>query len=139
MDPVEAPSGEGSQGAIRAACYVRMSTEHQNYSIEHQHAALSAYAEERGYRIVRTYADEGISGLRLEGRDALKQLLADVLSGQADFSTILTYDVSRWGRFQDPDQSAHYEFICREAGVRIEYTAEPFDNDGSLAPRSSST
>ncbi|MDZ4370808.1 MAG: recombinase family protein, partial [Phenylobacterium sp.] len=42
------------------------------------------------------------------------------------------FDVSRWGRFQDPDEAAHYEFVCREAGVRIAYTAEPFADDGSL-------
>jgi len=116
----------------RAAQYVRMSTEHQNYSIEHQMAALAEYARARDVEIVRTYSDSGISGLGLKRRKGLQQLLADVLGGNADFSLILTYDVSRWGRFQDPDQSAHYEFICKEAGVGIEYCAEPFDNDGSL-------
>ncbi|MDP3176115.1 MAG: recombinase family protein, partial [Phenylobacterium sp.] len=43
------------------------------------------------------------------------------------------YDVSRWGRFQNPDQSAHYEFLCAEAGVQVEYCAEMFLNDGSLS------
>ena len=116
----------------RAAQYLRMSTEHQNYSIHHQGVAIAAYAGLHGIEIVRTYTDEGISGLLLHNRPGLKRLLADVLSGQADFDLILTYDVSRWGRFQDPDQSAHYEFLCREAGVRIEYCAEPFCNDGSV-------
>jgi hypothetical protein len=45
---------------------------------------------------------------------------------------ILVYDVSRWGRFQDSDESAYYEFICKEAGLRVEYCAEQFVNDGSL-------
>ncbi len=45
---------------------------------------------------------------------------------------MLVYDVSRWGRFQDPDRSAHYEFLCRQAGVDIDYTAEQFNNYGSL-------
>lgn len=117
---------------VRAAQYVRMSTEHQNYSIEYQSVANAAYALERGMQIVRTYTDAGISGVRLEKRDALKQLLGDVLGGRADFSVVLVYDVSRWGRFQDPDESAHYEFICRTAGVPIEYCAEPFASDGSI-------
>jgi DNA invertase Pin-like site-specific DNA recombinase len=117
----------------RAAQYVRMSKDRQKYSIEHQAVANAAYALEHRLEIVRTYADPGISGLRLHKREGLKQLLADVLSGAADFSVLLVYDVSRWGRFQDPDESAHYEFICKAAGVRIEYCAEPFDNDGSLA------
>jgi DNA invertase Pin-like site-specific DNA recombinase len=117
---------------IRAAQYVRMSTEHQRYSIEFQMRTNETYAEGRGYQIVRTYADAGVSGLHLRKRQALQQLLADVLGGTADFSVVLVYDVSRWGRFQDPDESAHYEFVCREAGVRVEYCAEPFENDGSL-------
>lgn len=116
----------------RAAQYVRMSTEHQNYSVEYQTAANTAYGTERGCQIVRTYADEGISGLTLDRRPGLKALLADILSGHADFEVVLTYDVSRWGRFQDLDEAAHYEFICRTAGVAIEYTAEPFTNDGSM-------
>ena len=34
----------------------------------------------------------------------LKQLIADVESGTADFDVILVYDVSRWGRFLDIDE-----------------------------------
>jgi DNA invertase Pin-like site-specific DNA recombinase len=81
--------------------------------------------------IVRTYADEGKSGLSLEGRDALKSLLADVAGGRADYEAILVYDVSRWGRFQDADESAAYEYQCRRAGIRVVYCAEQFENDGS--------
>lgn len=118
---------------VRAAQYVRMSTEHQKYSTENQADIIAQYAARRGFEIVRTYADEGKSGLKLEGRDALKQLIADVTQGRADFSVILVYDVSRWGRFQDADQSAYYEFICKEAGVTVQYCAEQFENDGSLS------
>jgi hypothetical protein len=41
--------------------------------------------------------------------------------------------VSRWGRFQDTDESAHYEFLCKSAGVPVHYCAESFVNDGSLS------
>jgi DNA invertase Pin-like site-specific DNA recombinase len=116
----------------RVAQYLRMSTEHQNYSLEYQSACNRAYADERGLEIVRSYVDAGVSGLRLSGRDGLKQLLADVLGQSPGYGGVLVYDVSRWGRFQDVDQGAHYEFVCREAGVSIIYTAEPFPNDGSL-------
>ena len=47
------------------------------------------------------------------------------------FKSILVYDVSRWGRFQDADESAYYEYICRQAGVAVHYCAEQFENDGS--------
>ncbi len=119
------------QQPIRAAEYVRMSTDHQRYSIANQSDAIHAYAARRGMTIVRTYADEGKSGLNIDGRRALQQLIQDVLSEQTDFTTILVYDVSRWGRFQDADESAYYEFICKQAGVRVEYCAEHFENDGS--------
>jgi DNA invertase Pin-like site-specific DNA recombinase len=115
----------------RAAEYVRMSTEHQKYSTENQAEAIQQYAARRGMAIVRTYADEGKSGLRLDGRPALKQLIADVQNGTADFTTILVYDISRWGRFQDADESAYYEYICKRAGIAVQYCAEQFENDGS--------
>lgn len=115
----------------RAAEYVRMSTEHQQYSTEKQADAIRQYAERRGMEIVRTYADKGRSGLRLDGRDALKQLIDDVQSGAADFSVILVYDVSRWGRFQDADESGYYEQVCKRARVNVEYCAAQFENDGS--------
>jgi DNA invertase Pin-like site-specific DNA recombinase len=108
-----------------------MSTEHQKYSTENQAEAIRNYAARRGLEIVRTYADSGKSGLRLDGRDGLKQLLADVESGNADFETILVYDISRWGRFQDADESAYYEYRCKRAGISVQYCAEQFENDGS--------
>ena len=123
--------GETSGKPVRAAQYVRMSTEHQKYSTENQSEAMQQYAARRGIEIVRTYADEGKSGLSLEGRDALKQLIEDVQTKKADFSTILVYDISRWGRFQDADESAYYEYICKRVGISVQYCAEQFENDGS--------
>ncbi len=114
-----------------AAQYIRMSTEHQQYSTENQADAILEYAQRRGFRIVKTYADEGRSGLRIEGRDALKQMIEDANSGKAEYEAILVYDVSRWGRFQDSDESAYYEYICKRAGIQVYYCAEQFENDGS--------
>jgi len=108
-----------------------MSTEHQQYSTENQGDKIREYAARRNIEIVRTYADEGKSGLRIDGRQALQQLIADVQAGKADFQIILVYDVSRWGRFQDADESAYYEYICRRAGIQVAYCAEQFENDGS--------
>ena len=62
----------------------------------------------------------------------LKRLLDDVQSGAADFTTILVYDVSRWGRFQNADESGYHEHICTRAGITVQYCAEQFENDGSL-------
>jgi DNA invertase Pin-like site-specific DNA recombinase len=118
--------------ALRAAQYVRMSTDYQRYSIQNQAAVIAAFAQQNNLSIVRTYTDEGRSGLRIRGRPGLIELIDDVSSGVADFDHILVYDVSRWGRFQDVDESAHYEFVCKQNGVRVSYCAEQFSNDGSL-------
>lgn len=108
-----------------------MSTEHQRYSTENQSDAISRYAEQHEIEIVRTYSDEGKSGLRLAGRNGLKNLIDDIQSGSVDFETVLVYDISRWGRFQDADESAYYEYICKRAGIAVIYCAEQFENDGS--------
>ncbi len=121
-----------SRKTHRAAQYVRMSTDYQRYSIENQAAVIAAYAQAHDLSIVRTYPDEGESGLALKNRPGLIRLLDDVRSDHADFDHILVYDVSRWGRFQDVDESAHYEFICKQAGIKVAYCAEQFDNDGSM-------
>jgi DNA invertase Pin-like site-specific DNA recombinase len=120
------------RGSLRAAQYVRMSTEHQKYSTANQADAIRRYADQRGIEIIRTYADEGKSGLTLKGRDGLRSLIADVFSGKAEFRIILVYDVSRWGRFQDVDEAAHLEYLCTSAGMKIHYCAEMFTNDGSI-------
>lgn len=83
-----------------AAAYVRMSTEHQQYSTENQLDTIKVYAAAHSLEIVKIYTDAGKSGLRLEGRDALIQLFSDVESDVLGFSTILVYDVSRWGAFK---------------------------------------
>jgi DNA invertase Pin-like site-specific DNA recombinase len=122
---------ETGSSPILAAAYVRMSTEHQQYSTSNQMDVISEYAKRRGMQIVKEYSDEGKSGLNIQGRDALAQMIKDVQSGEVKHSCILVYDVSRWGRFQDADESAYYEYICRRAGVAVHYCAEQFENDGS--------
>jgi DNA invertase Pin-like site-specific DNA recombinase len=122
---------EEESGPTLAAAYVRMSTEHQQYSTSNQMDVIREYAKRRNLRIVREYSDEGKSGLSIQGRDRLTAMIGDVQNGQAEYTSILVYDVSRWGRFQDADESAYYEYICRQAGVSVHYCAEQFENDGS--------
>ena len=118
---------------MRAAQYVRMSTEHQQYSLENQTATIAEYAFRHNFEIVRTYSDEARSGIDLAHRRGLRQLIDDIVTLRSDFERVLVYDVSRWGRFQDSDESAHYEFLCKSAGVKVVYCAEPFADDDSLA------
>src|SRR5260370_29645441 len=92
---------------------------------------MREYAQRRGLEIVKECSDAGKSGLNIQGRDSLSEMIEDAEGGQEKWSNILVYDVSRWGRFQDADESAYYEYICRQAGVSVHYCAEQFENDGS--------
>jgi DNA invertase Pin-like site-specific DNA recombinase len=125
--------GDTERWQNRAAVYVRMSTEHQQYSTSNQMDVIREYAKRRGLEIGKIYSDEGKSGLNIQGRDSLAQMIQDVADGKASYSCILVYDISRWGRFQDADESAYYEYICRKAGVTVHYCGEQFENDGSPA------
>lgn len=130
--PWPAEAGPISQ-LIPAVAYVRMSTEHQQYSTANQLDRIREFAARRGMEITRIFADEGKSGLSIRNREGLQQLFAEVESGEAMFKAILAYDVSRWGRFQDCDESGYYEYICKRAGIAVHYCAEQFENDGSPA------
>ena len=118
--------------SLPAAQYIRMSTEHQQFSLDNQRFTIQKYADSCGLSVVQTYEDGGRSGVVLKHRGGLRQLLQDVVGGHACYKAILVYDVSRWGRFQDADESAHYEFLCKSAGIPVHYCAEPFVNDGTL-------
>ena len=118
---------------VPAAQYLRMSTDYQQYSLENQAAAIQAYADLNGFEIVRSYSDGARSGVLYKNRPALRQLLQDVISGRAAFKTILVYDVSRWGRFQDSDEAAHYEFVCKHASIPVHYCGETFANNSSFS------
>jgi hypothetical protein len=69
---------------------------------------------------------KGKSGLSMKGRESLRQMIAEVETGKAEFRGILAYDISRWGRFQDADESGYYEYICKRAGIAVSYCAEQF-------------
>jgi DNA invertase Pin-like site-specific DNA recombinase len=121
-----------SGSRLPAAQYLRMSTDHQQYSIDNQADMIRKYADAQGFEIIKTYADEAKSGLALKHRLGLAKLLSDVVGGPQPYKAILVYDVSRWGRFQDADESAYYEFLCKSAGLPIHYCAEQFVNDGAM-------
>jgi len=87
------PNGHDRPRHIPAAQYIRMSTEHQQYSTENQAKVIAQYAEQRGYDVVASYEDGGKSGLTFGGRQSLQKLIKDVQDGQVPFKNILVYDV----------------------------------------------
>jgi DNA invertase Pin-like site-specific DNA recombinase len=122
----------GNENLIPAARYLRMSTDRQQYSFLNQAELIAKFAERHGFYVTKTYEDPAKSGLSFRKRVGLQMLIKDVVSGLASYKAILVYDVSRWGRFQDIDEAAHYEFLCKAAGIPVHYCAEPFSNDLGL-------
>jgi len=109
-----------------------MSTEHQQYSPQNQEDVIQQYAADHNMNIAQVYSDHGRSGLNIAGREGLNQLMSDVEAKRTHFTSLLVYDVSRWGRFQDVDESAYYEYVLKRAGIRVHYCAEQFENDDSM-------
>ena len=118
----------------RAGCYVRSATMPNENSILRQMEAIVRYAAKQDLQLVRLYADEGTSGLRLTDRTGMRHLLRDVEDGAAGLHAILVYDVGRWGGFENPDQAALLEHRCRSAGVYVHYCAEPSAGGEALRP-----
>ena len=79
----------------RAALYVRVSTDHQ--SVDNQLHELGQIAERRGWIVVATYRDAGISGAK--GRDkrpGLDAMLKD--ASRRKFDIAMAWAIDRLGR-----------------------------------------
>ncbi|HGN9055047.1 TPA: recombinase family protein [Klebsiella quasipneumoniae] len=110
---------------VRVAHYLRMSTDHQQYSLHNQSEYIKDYAEKNNMEIAYTYDDAGKSGVSIVGRHSLQQLLSDVEQKKIDIQAVLFYDVSRFGRFQNSDEAAYYSFLFERNGVDLIYCSEP--------------
>jgi DNA invertase Pin-like site-specific DNA recombinase len=84
-----------AQRKRNAALYVRVSTDGQ--TIENQVRELRQIAERRGWEIVETYSDAGISGAK--GRDkrpGLDRMLND--AKRRKFDVVMAWAIDRLGR-----------------------------------------
>jgi DNA invertase Pin-like site-specific DNA recombinase len=118
----------------RVAAYLRSATSYapddaQDPAIREQAELIRVYAEKNNMDVVKTYIDTGKRDPN--GRPGLRCMVADVHSGAAEYEVILMRDISRWGREQ-PDESAHYEFVCRRAGFEVHYADQPVKNIDAL-------
>jgi site-specific DNA recombinase len=113
-DILMAPLGPFS--GRKAAVYLRRSTKAQDASIERQREEITAYAAKHGYRIVREFVDDGISGDSTEKRTAF--LLMRDLAASGEFDVILCWDQDRFGRF-DSIEAGHWIYPFRQAGVKL--------------------
>lgn len=79
----------------RAALYLRVSTDRQ--TVENQSKALEAIATHRGWEIVGTYSDKGISGSKgRKDRPEFDRMLND--AGRGKFDVVMVFALDRIGR-----------------------------------------
>src|SRR5262245_13603394 len=108
---------KATSALVPAVGYVRRSTDKQEASIAEQKKAIQQYADEKGYKIIRWYTDDAISGDDTEKRLSFQQMLADA-QNRRDFQVILCWDQSRFGRFS-PQEGGYWSHLFSKAGVRL--------------------
>jgi len=106
----------------RAVAYLRCSTDKQPLSLEDQRRTIGRWADPRGVRVIRWYADEAMSGASASDRDGFQSMVQE-LEKQRDADLVLCYDISRFGR-TDNDEAGYYRYRIRQAGAEVVYVAE---------------
>src|SRR6056300_456309 len=111
------------KSAFKAAQYVRMSTEHQQYSTQNQADKIQEYADKRGIEIIKTYADEGKSGLsaRIGLRIHLPNPIENILRAQFDNALVHGADYTLSGH-----SDLEFEFVVD--GVLVSFLRIEFNN-----------
>ncbi len=115
----------------RAIAYYRHSAEDkQENSVQIQRDHTHKFIAENDVKLIHEEADEGKTGL-LATRPAFERLLNDWIKNPAapEFEYVLVYDVSRWGRFQDQNEGAYYEFLCKQYGRKVVYVTHVFPKE----------
>lgn len=118
---------------ILAVGYARRSTDMQERSIPDQKAFVERWAKEHGYRILRWYIDDAISGTSTRGRDAFEQMIRDAEDGKGTFDAVLCYDISRFSR-GGTNETGYYLHRLKMVGVEGVFCAEgiPQGDEGEL-------
>jgi len=105
--------------------YVRMSSSKQDKSPAQQREQITETAKQRGFRIVKWFIDEGITGDSVGRRPEFCRMLKELQDGPV--KTLVSWDLSRFCRLDGID---NYEVIAplRRAGVQLMTVAEgPID------------
>jgi len=109
---------------LRVAQYLRMSTNLQEFSLDNQAQFIKKYADAHNMEITHTYDDAGKSGVSTTGRHDFNKLVNDVLTKEINIDAVLVYDVSRFGRFKDPQEGIYYKYLLKMNNVDVIYCAE---------------
>ena len=114
----------------RAVGYIRRSTDKQEQSLEDQQRSIEKYAENSGYKLVRFYKDDAISGVFTNSRIGFKEMIETASNSNRDFDYILVWDIKRFSR-GDSDEAGYYRHLLRQNEVEVIYISENFRGDDS--------
>ncbi|MCQ2439446.1 MAG: recombinase family protein [Oscillospiraceae bacterium] len=110
-----------------AAAYIRVSTEEQTeLSPASQLVEIRKWAASHGYIVPDefVFADEGITGRKVVGRDAFRHMIGVAKSKPKPFDAILLWKFSRFAR--NRDDAVFYKSILRkQLGIDVLSISEP--------------
>jgi len=109
----------------KVAIYVRVSTKDQ--SVDMQLNDLERYSKERGFKVFKTYKDNGVSGTK-DKRAGLNQLMDD--AKKRKFDIVLVWRFDRFARSTKHLVNALYEF--RNLGIDFISYQENIDTSSPL-------
>src|SRR5579862_42101 len=117
-----------------AWAFYRRSTDRQELSIEDQRKEVRAYAEARGWHIVREFEPHlGYgSGLTIDRDPAFLEMVRVAEQEPHGVRHLVVYDVSRFGRLQPEDKIYWERRLKKQGGIQIVYVKDDFRNDGSI-------
>ena|GEM_PF-677820 len=116
---------------MMAIAYCRCSTDMQEASIPEQKKSIEEYASKNDLTIIRWFEDEGRSGRNAEERPAFMSMIEYIRNSPNTFKYVLVYDVSRWGRFENPKEATYWEVMIEKCGKKVKYAKEDYVNDES--------
>jgi site-specific DNA recombinase len=106
-----------------AVIYARFSSDNQrSESIDAQVRACKEYAQKEGYKILKVYADEALSG-RTDDRPQFLQMISDAKHRR--WEAVIVHKLDRFSR--DRYDSMHYKYELRKHGVEIVSVLERID------------
>ena len=122
----ELTTGKQEQRILRLAPYTRVSSnsEDQLHSFAVQVKYYTVYAAEHPeYELVDIYADEGVTGTRMDKRDDFNRLIRDCKKGKID--RIITKTVSRFAR--NTAELLTVTRALKEMGISIYFEEQGID------------
>lgn len=122
------PPREKAPGILRVAAYCRVSSDSADQ--KHSYATqIRAYTEKigqhEGWELVDVYADEGLTGTRMEQRKDFNRMLTDCRKGKID--RVLVKSISRFARNTRDCLASLRELMAM--GVTVHFEKENIDTD----------